>query len=263
MSRIDRDPGELRQSLVDQLRFLEASCDAYDAGFEGEASRIAVALRILLLDKGASKSLLGQLGELDRHFISTAPPLHPGNQLEVNALVAFASHDERGWVPVPWLDGPHLTKLPFRDWWSEVIFSNAQFGPMSREALVRAIADQDGGAHVDPKLDEAYARVKSGEGLGLQFSPPLSARGPVATPTQAAMRQIGHEVLRTLRPDYRKEFNSAGFAMMVGTISVSSEPPPGLLHNAPAPDQLKVGRNAPCPCNSGKKYKRCCGSVRS
>ncbi len=21
----------------------------------------------------------------------------------------------------------------------------------------------------------------------------------------------------------------------------------------------KTGRNAPCPCNSGKKYKRCCG----
>jgi uncharacterized protein YecA (UPF0149 family) len=22
----------------------------------------------------------------------------------------------------------------------------------------------------------------------------------------------------------------------------------------------KVGRNEPCPCGSGKKYKRCCGS---
>ena len=21
----------------------------------------------------------------------------------------------------------------------------------------------------------------------------------------------------------------------------------------------KVGRNAPCPCGSGKKYKKCCG----
>ena len=24
----------------------------------------------------------------------------------------------------------------------------------------------------------------------------------------------------------------------------------------------KVGRNAPCPCGSGKKYKKCCGAVR-
>ncbi|MGD2011834.1 MAG: SEC-C metal-binding domain-containing protein [Desulfobacterales bacterium] len=21
----------------------------------------------------------------------------------------------------------------------------------------------------------------------------------------------------------------------------------------------KIGRNAPCPCGSGKKYKKCCG----
>ncbi|MEA1649028.1 MULTISPECIES: SEC-C metal-binding domain-containing protein [Nitrospirillum] len=24
--------------------------------------------------------------------------------------------------------------------------------------------------------------------------------------------------------------------------------------------QAKVGRNDPCPCGSGKKYKRCCGA---
>ncbi|MHC4917282.1 MAG: SEC-C metal-binding domain-containing protein [Planctomycetota bacterium] len=24
-------------------------------------------------------------------------------------------------------------------------------------------------------------------------------------------------------------------------------------------DQPKVGRNSPCPCGSGKKYKKCCG----
>ena len=23
----------------------------------------------------------------------------------------------------------------------------------------------------------------------------------------------------------------------------------------------KIGRNAPCPCGSGKKYKKCCGKV--
>jgi preprotein translocase subunit SecA len=22
----------------------------------------------------------------------------------------------------------------------------------------------------------------------------------------------------------------------------------------------KIGRNAPCPCGSGKKYKKCCGA---
>ncbi|MDT7778598.1 MAG: preprotein translocase subunit SecA, partial [Acidobacteriota bacterium] len=26
-------------------------------------------------------------------------------------------------------------------------------------------------------------------------------------------------------------------------------------------DQPKVGRNEPCPCGSGKKYKKCCGAM--
>jgi uncharacterized protein len=29
----------------------------------------------------------------------------------------------------------------------------------------------------------------------------------------------------------------------------------------PRPRQSKVGRNDPCPCGSGKKYKRCCGQA--
>jgi hypothetical protein len=38
--------------------------------------------------------------------------------------------------------------------------------------------------------------------------------------------------------------------------------PKGLLQPAGSPAiGLKVSRNAPCPCGSGKKYKRCCGNV--
>ncbi len=29
----------------------------------------------------------------------------------------------------------------------------------------------------------------------------------------------------------------------------------------PAPNPQKIGRNALCPCNSGKKYKNCCGRL--
>jgi preprotein translocase subunit SecA len=34
---------------------------------------------------------------------------------------------------------------------------------------------------------------------------------------------------------------------------------PAVVQN-PASNGNKVGRNAPCPCNSGKKFKRCCGA---
>lgn len=43
---------------------------------------------------------------------------------------------------------------------------------------------------------------------------------------------------------------------------VSSDDPP--VPDAPV-DQAKrersVGRNDPCPCGSGRKYKRCCGKA--
>ncbi len=32
---------------------------------------------------------------------------------------------------------------------------------------------------------------------------------------------------------------------------------------APAPSGPKVGRNDPCPCGSGKKYKKCCGATKA
>ncbi|GHU58756.1 hypothetical protein AGMMS49975_25620 [Clostridia bacterium] len=31
-------------------------------------------------------------------------------------------------------------------------------------------------------------------------------------------------------------------------------------HEAMNPGAYKVGRNDPCPCGSGKKYKKCCGA---
>lgn len=35
---------------------------------------------------------------------------------------------------------------------------------------------------------------------------------------------------------------------------------PGVPIGAVAQKKTKVGRNEPCPCSSGKKYKRCCGA---
>jgi uncharacterized protein YecA (UPF0149 family) len=32
--------------------------------------------------------------------------------------------------------------------------------------------------------------------------------------------------------------------------------------NAAAPDIFSVGRNAPCPCGSGERFKNCCGKVQ-
>ena len=50
----------------------------------------------------------------------------------------------------------------------------------------------------------------------------------------------------------------AGHAHMGRTIDEVRRTP---ADPAPAPpaQSVKVGRNQPCPCGSGLKYKKCCG----
>ena len=59
-------------------------------------------------------------------------------------------------------------------------------------------------------------------------------------------------------------FNEHGW---VATINVNKNKPEDLrdlnrLLKPPKPKKAKaiVGRNDPCPCGSGKKYKKCCGA---
>ena len=39
------------------------------------------------------------------------------------------------------------------------------------------------------------------------------------------------------------------------------QPFAGVLAPQPRKTSSKIGRNDPCPCGSGKKYKRCCGAT--
>ena len=44
-------------------------------------------------------------------------------------------------------------------------------------------------------------------------------------------------------------------------LPFDAEPPSpaSSLAPQPVPRQQEIGRNDPCPCGSGKKYKKCCG----
>ncbi len=59
---------------------------------------------------------------------------------------------------------------------------------------------------------------------------------------------------------YLAEYN---LRLLVGNSSAQSDfrslsPPVPIVEQSP-----KIGRNAPCPCGSGRKYKKCCGGIKS
>ena len=46
---------------------------------------------------------------------------------------------------------------------------------------------------------------------------------------------------------------------MYQTNALKNRESAGSIWTQPIEKENKVGRNDPCPCGSGKKYKKCCG----
>lgn len=247
-----QSPDELQQHLRDTIQALELSADALDKGYEGEAKRLAASIRVLVHDTSSSKSLLGQLGQKAIPFYDTAVPRNPKTIMTYSGLTAMNITPE-GATHIAPLDmlppscSPHWVE--FDEWWNRVIFSDKDGSHTSRRDLILAVANKDGGAHVDPVLDEKYANLTRRNSLAWRFKGP---RGdvPLEGPEKAAVRQIAHEVLKSLNPTMSNvKPNIKGTLVMDFQAEVKEEQPP----------IPKVGRNVPCPCGSGKKYKQCHG----
>ena len=85
--------------------------------------------------------------------------------------------------------------------------------------------------------------------------------------------RIKHEVITLItRVQIREERDIAAIEAQRPTPSAVQYQHPSIDGNAPDEDSSdtqtvvrnspKIGRNAPCPCGSGKKYKQCHGSLQ-
>ncbi len=243
---------ELQQHLRDTVQSLELSAHAFDKGLEGEAKRLAAAIRVLVHDTSKSKSLLGQLEQKAISFYDTCAPRQNHTYITWYGLTAI-NLTLQGATHVALLDNlppdcpPHW--VSFDEWWNRVVFVDQKGNETSRKDLILSVANKDGGTHVDRVLDEKYANLSRRNALGWRF---YNARGegPLEGPEKAAVRQIAHEVLKSLNPTMPSIKPKPKGALLVNPTVVVEEKQPTVP---------KVGRNEPCPCGSGKKYKRCHG----
>jgi hypothetical protein len=226
MEWVEQSKEELKEQLRDQVRFMRRSATAFDEGDESEAKRLAVNLRVLLHDTDSSHSLLGLLGLKpvrrsdaspdDMLFWDTAKPYNHRNLIpSFDGLTWMQVLPNQPVKYVPALD--HLEdrtskRVPFFDWWFRLVYIDVLKNQFSRKSLILAVANQDGGAHIDPKLKADYAALSRQNSMGWDLtgnsatitvslksdSPIELPKGQQSTPVFPSIRQITYEMLKSL-----------------------------------------------------------------
>lgn len=252
VNMVSQSQHDLERHLEEHYGFLVASSESYDRGSLAEAKRLAVSIRVLVHDTPASASLLGQLGMKGGTFIDTATERpQPGIRTSYAGLIGmFLGRGSSKYLPH--LDSSESKTVPFEQWWNAPIIIDFAQREITRRRLILAVANKDGGAHVDPELDDIYADLSRSNSMGRMYSSD-GPWEPIIGVEHASVRQVAHEVLRTFNVQYTPiPSQDAGIVMSGFRLVMESDT---LRETVP-----KVGRNESCPCGSGKKYKKCHGA---
>lgn len=200
--RVKRPAGELKAELVEQVQLLQHASRSFDQGFEAVGKHIALTLRLLLHTYGRQRGLLEQLGLRSIPFFDSAGPLNPNNLLsECNLVGMRLSSASAKNIPLVAMGGGPQGLLPtkFVDWWNNPVLKDQKGRTFCRRELVQNVAETDGGAHVDPELEEAYLEFSRRKSLGWVFVRDGRESEMEGRIELACMRQIAHEVLSSLQ----------------------------------------------------------------
>ena len=217
---------EVEEHLREQLGFLEKSIREFDAGDSSEFKRMAATIRVLLYDGPTSHSVAGQLGLKIGKFTASGKKFDPSNLVSEWCL-AIIRMDESGATFIPAFNESNPPRLvDFDTWWDEPVLKDEDNTILSRGDLILVVANQAGGSHVDPAIDERYHRLAKEHSIGMMFGRGMPGNGsgvPLENIEKVYLRHIAFEVVETLKP----RLNA-----LLG--------------------------NRPCECGSGRKARYCC-----
>jgi hypothetical protein len=206
MSKYVKSETELLNDLKNQIILINNSTKLYDSGCESEAINLATRIRVLVHSTSNSISLLSQLKKSDILFYDSVST-YESDDLMTQSSILIMKLDSRGAEYTAPLDNPAIgrkyRKRSFSNWWERVyIFKDKDGNLFSRKDIVLGVADTDGGAHIDPRLDRAYANLSRFNSLAWRYRTKDGDDKPLASPIPPAIRQIAHEVLKTLQDEF-------------------------------------------------------------
>ncbi|OBH55632.1 hypothetical protein A5686_06440 [Mycobacterium sp. E2479] len=207
------------ESFGEQIDFLERSNDSFDQGHLSEAKRLAVTLRVLFHHTAdnhprGSHALLNQLDLRDKlTWVDSAGMPHPKNLAPTLGLVLMGIDIGEGNASyqAPLGDRPPtrirttVGNLPrgsriYTDaWWANPVSKDSDGTLFCRKDFVLALANQEGGAHVDPQIKAAYDKIANSNSMGWVHRKGDAEEIPLSNPVPYAVRQISYEVVESVR----------------------------------------------------------------
>ncbi|MBI3658112.1 MAG: hypothetical protein HY232_17050 [Acidobacteria bacterium] len=213
---------ELKREFNEVVQNLRTLSEEYERGSKAAAKAIAVQLRVLLHDSKQNISLLTMFGRKRILFDSTPNLLAGTDKTPQLPLIRFQSRgviapegatiSDAEYVPVYWgFPGfgdalnmfipwsiPPWQQLPFDQWWDQRVLLIDSQTSLTRHDIILGVADQQGGAHSDPSIEEKHAIVMRQQALRFSVSLGGQSASPEHGPQYACVRQICYEVQRTL-----------------------------------------------------------------
>lgn len=218
---VARDRTELLEFFDEQIGFLERSNAAFDEGHASEAKRLAVTLRVLFHHTAddnprGSHALINQLNLRDTltWVDSAGQPDPPGKNLVVAEWgliqMGISIDESKAVFRAPLGDRPPIMirttiQLPrfsrvYTDlWWTQPVTRDAEHAMYSRKDFVLALANQEGGAHVDPQIKAAYHKIANSNSMGWTYEHGDDEPVPLSNPVPHMVRQISYEVVESVR----------------------------------------------------------------
>jgi len=213
---------DLDRCFNNQLKLLLHYINEYDKGERYFSRPISGIIRLLVHDKGGAKSILSQVGRKEIMFYDTSFPVCEKSEVSYSGITTIAYSKNNEFMYVAPLDrdgvGP-IKMVDFISWWRSEIFIDARGNHITREDLVLSMAEQDGGVHKDSGLNQPYADLSRNNSMRWVIENGVSS-APLYGVEEAAVRQIAHELLKTLIPGYKKNRDNSNDAFLINNVTL-------------------------------------------
>ncbi|MFE4239829.1 hypothetical protein [Peribacillus butanolivorans] len=196
--------------LIEQIDFLQNSCERFDKGVVSEGKRIAVGIRTLVHDTKNSVSLLTHLDVKNKlYYFNTAIPETQFGLTGVRTTTEGGGKTEYV-APLDKLSEKRKEQplITFNNWWTEMKVISDGNNKFSRKDLIMNVANKDGGAHIDSKLNKSYTKLTRENSLNVFHQDNSNQLTSVKGVELASIRQIAFELIKTLSKKYPEYFSN-------------------------------------------------------